>query len=56
MFQDEKELLTTLETEREKVAALAALCERYKMALEAAAACDYQSDAEKIVKLALRSS
>jgi hypothetical protein len=53
MLEGEKKLLAELGRAREEVAALAALCERYKMALEAAQACGYSSDTDKIVKLAL---
>lgn len=54
MLEGEKKLFVELEKAREDAAALAALCERYKMALEAASACSYSSDSEKIVKLALK--
>lgn len=55
MIGDEHKMFLKLEKARGEVAALAALCERYKMALEAASACDYSIDSTKIVKLALRS-
>lgn len=54
MLGDEKKLFADLKETREQVTALAALCERYKMALEAANACDYGSDREKVIRLALK--
>jgi hypothetical protein len=54
VLETEEKLFEEFMKAREEAAALAALCERYKMALEAASACSYSSDAEKIVEVALR--